>query len=766
MPLKEGSSQETISSNIKTEIEAGKDPKQAAAIGYSKARADGGSREYNTALDKFRAASAVYRQVQQDYRAKKIGDAEYMAGRKIFEAAEKEMDKAERDEDARNDAGSTTVRGMVDQIAGESGRMHRKDAEPNPKAASVAQGGVPNINVAKAIEKVEKDAIVSSAPAAPATAPLALAPVPDGAPGLAAMPVVARGAGVMFVTKSGQVLFLKRGINGDCAGMWCFPGGGIEEGESAENAARREVEEETGYSAEGALEPWTRSAPTGCDFTTFVSRIDEPFMPKLNEEHVGYAWAPIDAPPEPLHPGCAVSLAKLNMDELGLARAMASGELTSPQKFKNFWLFDMRITGTGVAYRPKINEFVYRRPEHYLTEDYLARCNGLPVILMHPDKAVLDSQEFSDRVIGSMMLPYIKENEVWGIARIYDDAAAAMMIDKKLSTSPSVVLRNADNAKMKLEDGSTLLIEGKPALMDHLAVCENGVWDKGEGPSGIRSETITEELAMADDDKKTEDKKKADESFIEKKKEEAKGDSDAGEKLDKLLSMMDSTSKRMDAMSERMDAMDGKKADAAKKDADEEKDEKEKDGKPEKVAADKKADASEDKKEEAEDKKADASATVIADLSKRLDSVTRLIPKSMNDKEYHDMRDTQARADSIYVAFGQRAPRPLDGENLSGYRRRIAKDLQIHSPNWKGIALSAFADDAAFSVAEAQIYADATHAAQNPVDLPEGTLRAVTRADSTGRQITSFYGQPRAWMQSFAGRSMRLVKINNGSDRR
>lgn len=41
MPLKEGSSQETISQNIATEIRAGKDPKQAAAIAYSKARGDG-----------------------------------------------------------------------------------------------------------------------------------------------------------------------------------------------------------------------------------------------------------------------------------------------------------------------------------------------------------------------------------------------------------------------------------------------------------------------------------------------------------------------------------------------------------------------------------------------------------------------------------------------------------------------------------------------------------------------------------------------------
>jgi len=38
MPLKQGSSQKTISKNIETEINAGKDPDQAAAIAYSVAR--------------------------------------------------------------------------------------------------------------------------------------------------------------------------------------------------------------------------------------------------------------------------------------------------------------------------------------------------------------------------------------------------------------------------------------------------------------------------------------------------------------------------------------------------------------------------------------------------------------------------------------------------------------------------------------------------------------------------------------------------------
>jgi hypothetical protein len=55
---------------------------------------------YDAALVKSLAASKVFRAVQADYRARKIGDAEYLAARAVYLDASKEFDAAEAAFDA------------------------------------------------------------------------------------------------------------------------------------------------------------------------------------------------------------------------------------------------------------------------------------------------------------------------------------------------------------------------------------------------------------------------------------------------------------------------------------------------------------------------------------------------------------------------------------------------------------------------------------------------------------------------------------------
>src|SRR5215472_12812205 len=199
-----------------------------------------------------------------------------------------------------------------------------------------------------------------------------------------------------------------------------------------------------------------------------------------------------------IHPGAALGLRRLRMNEYEVAKAIRDVDLASPQPFENMLLVDMRISGTGVSYRPKLKEWVYRRPENYLSNDFLQRAAGMPIIYEHPDDSVLDSDSFGERVIGTMQLPYIKGDDVWGIARIYDRKAIDDVLEGELSTSPSVVFRDPSvNYEIELQDGKTMLIEGSPSYVDHLAVCSKGVWDKGGEPSGIRVDSAPDPRMVA-----------------------------------------------------------------------------------------------------------------------------------------------------------------------------------------------------------------------------------------------------------------------------
>jgi hypothetical protein len=157
---------------------------------------------------------------------------------------------------------------------------------------------------------------------------------------------------------------------------------------------------------------------------------------------------------------------------------------------------------------------------------------------------------------------------------------------------------------------------------------------------------------------------------------------------------------------------------------------------------DKKSDDDDDKKDDAA-KKADSVGVLRRQIDDQAATIARLerMMKPKTDDEHAAFADAQARADTVYQGFGKHAPRPLEGEGLMDYRKRLATNLKMHSSMWKNVKLSKL-DEEAFSPIETQIYSDAASAAANPLDLEAGELRMVTKIDpTTGVRSNVFYGK-------------------------
>jgi 8-oxo-dGTP pyrophosphatase MutT (NUDIX family) len=109
--------------------------------------------------------------------------------------------------------------------------------------------------------------------------------------------VMVLAAGVLFIAgkhPDETVLLVRRTNAGDHAGEWALPGGKIEDGETAAEAAERECEEELGLKfLPNDLTLHARQIKNGVDYTTFACRVPEPFEVDLNEEHDDARWVPL-----------------------------------------------------------------------------------------------------------------------------------------------------------------------------------------------------------------------------------------------------------------------------------------------------------------------------------------------------------------------------------------------------------------------------------------------------------------------------------------
>ncbi len=512
------------------------------------------------------------------------------------------------------------------------------------------------------------------------------------------------GSGIMF--RHGKFVFL---IQRSDDGTWCPPGGKVEPGELAVDAARREVFEEAGYQYDGPLTPHSVHG----DYLTLRADVTDQFEAKLNDESLAAGWFHIDDLPKPLHQPFAEMLGQQALNETEVAALISDGTLSSPQYFINMWMFAIRVTGTGVTWRSADQQMAFRNPDDYLTPEFLQRVAGLPLIWLHPKKNILDSNEFAERVIGTLTNSWVADKgEVWAIARVYDAEAAEIMATRQLSTSPTV--KFVETPKSIIVDGQPLLVEPSPELLDHVAICEQGVWDKLLDPTGVKSDSIPNEAEIMDEEKFVELFNKCMDSRM------AKADSEAKEKADA----------EENAKKEKADETELKKLEHEAKGED---------------------DHLENERKERE--KADS------DLRSEMAILKSRIPTELSDPERNELADAQVKADSVFSVLGKRAPMPLSGEKPLSYRRRLMIQLQEHSSDYKSVDLSSIADSALLNIAEKQIYADAQSSAS--LSVGPGMLREIKRSDATGRQISTFEGDPAATWAPFQGGKRQVTMFNN-----
>lgn len=111
-------------------------------------------------------------------------------------------------------------------------------------------------------------------------------------------------AGVFFYASStNRFLFLLRNDSKNPSN-WGIPGGKVEKGETLIEGIERECTEEIGFFPSTAkLVPIQKFINHSFTYHTFFCKVENEFMPTLNDEHSGYCWVDPAHYPKPLHPG-------------------------------------------------------------------------------------------------------------------------------------------------------------------------------------------------------------------------------------------------------------------------------------------------------------------------------------------------------------------------------------------------------------------------------------------------------------------------------
>lgn len=237
-----------------------------------------------------------------------------------------------------------------------------------------------------------------------------------------------------------------------------------------------------------------------------------------------------------------------------LLNGLKNGEIKSPTIFENSAYICLRITGTGITERYKetdngdvllddnekpITYKINRSPEVFLSKTFLNACQGIPVLIEHPETDLLNSDNYNNHIIGTIVDTYVKDDvkEVWGIARVLDVNVVDLIKSGLKSTSPAVISNNIE------VDG---VLEEHDPYIDHLALVVDGYWDAySQKAIQIDKNKMPKEDKMAEELEKKEqatekevEEKKVDETQEQLENTESSKIFEINDKIDKILSAL------------------------------------------------------------------------------------------------------------------------------------------------------------------------------------------------------------------------------------
>lgn len=118
-------------------------------------------------------------------------------------------------------------------------------------------------------------------------------------------------SGVLIISRSTNRVLLLQKKFGKNIGTWGLTGGKNEQGETAWQGLLREVEEEIGllpnFIKSFPLERFV-SSDNGFKFHTYLSIVNDEFLPILSDEHMAWGWFDLKSLPKPIHKGLFQSL--------------------------------------------------------------------------------------------------------------------------------------------------------------------------------------------------------------------------------------------------------------------------------------------------------------------------------------------------------------------------------------------------------------------------------------------------------------------------